>query len=75
MTKLPAFLRSRRELLGMSLEDVAQAVGSSKSYMYEIERGKSEPGFLMAIRLSVALQTSISLMASAALAQEKEQSA
>ena len=75
MTKLPAFLRSRRESLGMSLEDVAQAVGSSKSYMYEIERGKSEPGFLMAIRLSVALQTSISLMASAALAQEKEQGA
>lgn len=36
-------MKTLREDLGFSLETVAKAIGSSKSYIWEIEQGRSEP--------------------------------
>ena len=52
--KLAELLRSRRQALGMSLEDVADATGSSKSYVWELENGKSyKMGLTLAARFAV----------------------
>lgn len=65
-------IKSRREALGMTLEEIADAVGCSKSYVWEIENHKGyKVSLLLAARFSVALGLHVNLMASAALESEK----
>ena len=68
---LGQLLKSRREALGLTLEDTADATGSSKSYVWELENGKSYRMSLpLAARFAVALGLHINMMASAALESE-----
>ena len=69
---LGELLKSRREALGMTLDDVADAAGCSKSHVWEIENHKSlKVSLILAARLSVALGLQVSLMAAAALESER----
>ena len=70
--KLGDLIKSRRESLGMTLEDVADAAGCSKSYVWEVENHKGyKMNLVLAARFSVALGIQVSLMASAALESER----
>lgn len=61
-------IKSKREALDMTLEEVAAAAGCSKSYLWEIENKVGyKTSLLLAVRLSVALGIHINLMASAVL--------
>lgn len=69
---LGELIKSRREALGMTLEEVASAAGCSKSYIWEVENHKGyKMSLILAARFSVALGLQVSLMASAALESEK----
>jgi transcriptional regulator with XRE-family HTH domain len=66
--KLAELIRSRREAQDMSLQDLADACGLTKSHVWEIEQGKTvNIGLLSAVRLSIALNVGISVLAAAAL--------
>lgn len=60
---LPELLKNQRIKLGLTLDDVAEAIGSSKSYIHEMEKGKSEFSFRKAVMLSVTLNLPINIMA------------
>ncbi|CAM2155519.1 hypothetical protein PT2222_330099 [Paraburkholderia tropica] len=65
---LGELIKSRRKAQGMTLEEVADAAGCSKSYLWEIEnRVGYKVSLLNAVRISVALGIHINLMASAVL--------
>lgn len=61
-------IRARRTALDMSLDDLAGAIGASKSSLSRIETGRVEPGIALCARLAVALGLSVQVLASAALA-------
>lgn len=66
--RLGELMKQRRTTADMSLQDVADAVGLTKGYVWEIEQGKTiNIGILSAIRISVALGIPINLIASSAL--------
>lgn len=70
---LGQLLKSRREALGMTLEEVADAAGCSKSYVWEVENHKGyKMSLVLAARLSIALGLQVSLMAAAALESERQ---
>lgn len=70
--KLSDMLRKRREALGMTLEEVADASGVSKSHIWSLENDRTPNVSLqLATRLSVALGISIHLMAAATLEDSK----
>lgn len=60
---LPELIKSQRLKLDLTLEDVAIATGSSKSYIYEVESGKTGISFMKAVKISVALNLPINIMA------------
>ena len=65
---LSELIKSRREAHNMSLQDVADACGVTKGYVWEIEQGKSlNPSLSVAIRLSLCLGISINALAAATL--------
>lgn len=61
MTNLfkPSRMKQRRNELGITLEELAAACDSSKSYMWELEKGKGEPGLTKAYLLAEALGVSM----------------
>ena len=61
--KLSELLKTQRMRLGLTLDDVAEAIGSSKSYVHEMEQGKCQFSFRKAVMLSVALNLPINIMA------------
>lgn len=66
--RLGRLLKQRRNLQGMSLEEVGDACGLSKSYLWEIENGRTTNiGLMSAIRLSISLNIPVSAMCAAAL--------
>ncbi|MDQ7982246.1 helix-turn-helix transcriptional regulator [Paraburkholderia sp. SARCC-3016] len=66
-------IKSRREALSMTLDEVADASGCSKSYVWEVENHKGyKMSLVLAARLSVALGLQVSLMAAAALESERK---
>lgn len=70
--KLAELLKSRRSALGMTLEDVADATGSSKSYVWELESGKSyKMGLPLAARFALVLSMNVNMMAVAAMESER----
>ena len=64
---LGQLLRAKRGAIGMTLDEVAEAAGCSKSHLHSLEGDKCEPGLLFCTKLSVALGLSIQSMAAAAL--------
>ena len=64
---LGTILKSKRNALGMTLDEVAEAAGCSKSHLHGLEGDKCEPGIVMCARLSVALGLPVQAMAAAAL--------
>ena len=64
---LGALLKKKRISLDMTLDEVAEAAGCSKSHLHGLEGDKCEPGILMCAKLSVALGLSVQAMAAAAL--------
>jgi transcriptional regulator with XRE-family HTH domain len=66
---LGSLLKAKRNALDMTLDEVAEAAGCSKSHLHGLEGDKCEPGILMCARLSVALGLSVQAMAAAALTQ------
>lgn len=65
---LGELLKSRRESLGMSLQDVADACGLTKSHIWDMEQGNSfNPTLSASIRLSICLGITINMMAAATL--------
>lgn len=57
----------QRKALRMTLEEVAKLVGTTKSYVWEIEHGQSMPSFLLVARLCEALELDIGALATSAL--------
>lgn len=71
--RLGELLETRRKEAGMSLQDVADACGISKGYVWEIEDGKTvNIGILLAIRLSICMGIQVNMLAAAALASSDE---
>lgn len=66
---LADLLRDRRMELGLTLQQVADLTGTSKSYVYELECGISEPGIAKAAALSRVLRLSARSMFDAAIAK------
>ena len=64
---LGELLKTSRNRLGMTLDEVADAAGCSKSHLHGLEGDKCEPGIVMCARLSVALGVPVQAMAAAAL--------
>lgn len=72
--RLGDLIKARREALGLTLDEVADAAGCSKSYVWEVENHKGyKMSLILAARFSIALGLQVSLMASAALEAEKLQ--
>ena len=51
-------IKERREELGMSQKDLAEKVGISKSFLCDIEQGRSKPSIDTAVKLADALDIS-----------------
>lgn len=52
-------IRQRREAQGLRMADLARRAGISRSYLYQIEQGKSQPSAEHVYRLAFALDTTI----------------
>jgi transcriptional regulator with XRE-family HTH domain len=52
-------LKLLRKQLGMSLQDLAEKTGLTKSYLSKLERGLSTPSIAVAMRLSSALHVDV----------------
>lgn len=65
---LGELIKSRRTSQGLSLEELGDAAGLSKSYLHGLESGRNpNPGVLTCVRLSLALGISVQCMAAAAV--------
>ena len=51
-----SLIRSRRGELGLSLSQLAEAVGCAKSYLSEVENGKRNPGDETLVKLEASLK-------------------
>lgn len=70
--KFGELILSKREQRKLSARQVATAVGTTPSYLYELEQGKTVNIRLpLAAKLSEVLKVSIATLAAAALAEEK----
>ncbi len=58
MTPLANLLRETRKSRGLTLQQLADIVGTSKSYVYEVEAGISEPTIGKAAAWAMALKLS-----------------
>lgn len=66
--KLGEIVKQRREESGLSLQGLADAVGLTKSHLWDIERGKTvNIGLLTAVRLSIALAVPVNALAASAI--------
>ena len=65
---LGELIKGRRTQADMSLQDLADACGATKGYVWEIENGRTiNIGLLLAVRLSIALGVPVNVLAAAAL--------
>lgn len=59
--KLGDNINKRRKELKLSLQDVAERTQATKSWIWELEKGKStNPSFIFIVKLSKALETTVS---------------
>ena len=59
MTTFGQAVRSRRIELGMTLQEVADQVQSSKSYIWEIENRDTNPSIYLAVKVAKCLKTNV----------------
>ena len=52
-------IKSKRKQIGLSIADVAQSTGLSRSYLYEIERGRTNPSLEVMNRIQDVLGVQI----------------
>ena len=72
--KFGDLILSKREQRKLSVRQVAAVVGTTPSYLYELEQGKTVNIRLpLAAKLSQVLKVPLSALAAAALAEEKRQ--
>jgi transcriptional regulator with XRE-family HTH domain len=64
---LGEFVRNHRKEEGLTLEKLAKLVGTSKSHIFEIEKGKTMPSLVIAARIAQALDVSLQQMGRAAI--------
>jgi transcriptional regulator with XRE-family HTH domain len=57
---LGGVIRSRRELLGLSQEKLAEQCGFDRTYISMLERGKRNPSLANLLKLASGLKTSVS---------------
>lgn len=69
---LGTFIRDSRQENGLTLEQLANFVGTSKSYIFELEKDKSMPSLLIAARIAQALDVSLQAMGRAAINSDIE---
>lgn len=68
---LGALIHNNRKARGLTLAELAAKVGSTKSYLCEVERGVSpSPGFVFMCLLSDALRIPMAHLKAAALAAQ-----
>ena len=48
-------VRSHRETLGLTQEDLAEAAGLHRTYLSDVERGRRNPSLVIIARLAAAL--------------------
>jgi len=60
---LAANIKAARLKRGYTLEQLARKVGTSKSYIWEIESGKKNPGFLLVYDIAHILKISLKKIA------------
>jgi transcriptional regulator with XRE-family HTH domain len=53
-------IRTRRQSLGLSQEELAAVCGFDRTYISMLERGVRNPSFLNLLKLAGGLQTSVS---------------
>ena len=71
--KFGELIRAKRQALGLTLEEVGDAIGSSKGYIHGLESGRdANPGLLLSVRLSVALGINLQLMGAAVIEDHLE---
>lgn len=69
---LPTLLRSKRRSAGLTLDQVAQRAGTSKSHIWDFENGREvRPSIYLLNELSKALGIPLSHLCAAALAPAK----
>lgn len=68
---LSEFIKARREASGLTLQELADAVGCTKSHIWEMENKPCNPTLRVALRLSVALGVRINALAACLLEEEK----
>ena len=56
---MSALLRTVRRQRGLTLEDLAEQTGLTKSYLSKIERGQSSPSIAVALRVAHALDADV----------------
>jgi transcriptional regulator with XRE-family HTH domain len=72
--KFCELLQSKREQRKLSIRQVAVAVGTTPSYLYELEQGKTVNIRLpLAVKLSQVLKVPLSTLGAAALEVERRQ--
>ena len=72
--KLAELVKTRRNGLGLSLQDVADASSISKAHIWEIEQGKSvDMRLSTAAKLAICLNIQITVLVAAALFNDKAQ--
>ena len=72
--KFGELILSKREQRKLSVRQVAAVVGTTASYLYELEQGKTVNIRLpLAAKLSQVLKVPLTALAAAALAEEKRQ--
>jgi len=54
--QLKNYVRMHRARLDMTQEELAQAVGVSRQSIHAVERGKAEPGIMLALRLAALFE-------------------
>ena len=57
--EITIYVKTKRIIAGMKLEDLAAKTGISKSQLSDIERGKKMPSFIFMYKISKALDASL----------------
>lgn len=74
MDEISKRIAMRREKLGMTLDALAKAIGSTKSYIWEMEnRPKIRPSADIVFRLARALKTTPAFLMGESVATESEE--
>ena len=68
---MTALLRAVRRHRGLTLEQLAEQTGLTKSYLSKIERGQSTPSIAVALKVARALDVDVGRLFSDAAAEEK----